>query len=442
MPAFRKREVDSSARVLLIFPQAFEPNELPPLGIALLAACLRDAGHPVDAIDLTVEPMRPFQLDRYCLIGMSMLCTNFQSGTRLARRIRARDERVCIVAGGPFPDKCPGEVLDTGVFDLVVHGEGEQVLPELVSALKAGSDLHDIPGLSFYEDGTLVRTQLPPMISDLDTLPFPAYDLLAMSRYSRHSVMASRGCPFDCIFCDRGPAENRRVRHHRPERVVDWMGRMQLEYGNLPVRMLDSTFSLNQRWAESISDTLLDRDLRISWHCQTRIDCLNIPLLEKMRAAGCTEITCGVDSGNDEILQLSRKKLSREKARAGASLFRECNAPRLRLNFVIGHPWDTRESIQETLDFARELETEFGAKCGYYMMMPFPGTDLWDNAASYEIDIEQNWERYCKLSFTERPDRVRATLSTKYLSASELTQIYHDIWRRKAPRESIDAYCG
>src|SRR2546425_5791765 len=108
-----QRPLPASARTLLVFPRAFEPNELPPLGISQLAACLRQAGHEVDLIDLTVESMRNFDLTQYCLVGMTLLCTNFPSGTRLARRIRENNESVCIAAGGPFADARPGDVLDT-----------------------------------------------------------------------------------------------------------------------------------------------------------------------------------------------------------------------------------------------------------------------------------------------------------------------------------------
>ncbi len=431
------RSAGPDARTLLVFPKAFEPNELPPLGISQLAACLREAGHEVDLLDLTVEPIRNLDLSRYCLVGMSMLCTNFPAGTRLARRIRRIADSVCIVAGGPFPDKRPEDVLATGVFDVVAHAECERVLPKLVETLKADGDLATVPGLSLYRDGRVVRTSCVPLLRELDSLPFPAYDLLSMNRYSRHSIMASRGCPFDCIFCDRGPTEDRRMRYMSPQAVVDRMERLVRDYGNLPIRILDSTFTVNRRWAEEICDEILRRDLRLSWHCQTRIDCLSSGLPRKMRRAGCTEIVVGVDSGNDEILALSKKSLTKEKARRGASHFRDGETPRLHINFVIGHPWDTRESINETLAFANELERDFGARCGYYMMVPFPGTQLWDNASSYEIEINKDWERYCKLSFTEHPERLSATFDSKYLSARELTEIYHGIYRRK--REAAQA---
>jgi anaerobic magnesium-protoporphyrin IX monomethyl ester cyclase len=431
-----RRTFPASARTLLVFPRAFEPNELPPLGISQLAACLREAGHEVDLLDLTVESIRNFDLKQYCLVGMTLLCTNFPNGTRLARRIRENSDSVWIAAGGPFADACPREVLETGVFDVIGHGECETVMPKLVDALKRGDDLGGIPGLSFYRGGMITRTPSPPLLEDLDALPFPAYDLLSMNQYSRHSIMASRGCPFDCIFCDRGPTESRRVRYMTPEAVVDRMERLTREFGKLPIRMLDSTFTLNQGWAENICDLMLERRLRVSWHCQTRIDCLNSGLLEKMQVTGCTEVTVGVDSGNDEILKLSKKSLTKAEARRGAKLFKDGVAPKLHINFVIGHPWDTRESIEETLTFARELEQDFGARCGYYMMVPFPGTELFDNAATYEIEIARDWEKYCKLSFTEHPERMSATFDSKYLSADELTRIYHEIYRRKrkAPR--------
>jgi anaerobic magnesium-protoporphyrin IX monomethyl ester cyclase len=272
------------------------------------------------------------------------------------------------------------------------------------------------------------------MIADLEALPFPAYDLLPMPLYHRHSIMASRGCPWDCIFCDRGPAESRRVRFLSPERVRDWALRMTREFGAKPFRMLDSTFTVNQRWGERICDLILEQDVPISWHCQSRIDCVSPRLLEKMHDAGCTQIVVGIDSGNDEILALSKKKLTRERTRRGAALFRDGKAPTLHMNFVIGHPWDTRDTIRETVAFADELRRDFKATCGFYMMVPFPGTELAENAPKYEIQIKKDWRKYNKLSFMGNPERLSASFDSKRLSAAELTQIYHALFEKKRDR--------
>ena len=165
-------------------------------GMTQLAACLREAGHDVDLLDLTVESIRNVDFTRYCLVGMTLLCTNFPGRDRLAKRIRENNGDVWIAAGGPFADACPRDVLDTGVFDLVGHAECETTLPILIDALKRGGDVRDVPGMSFRRDGIGPRrTPNPPLLESLDGLPFPAYDLLSMSRYSRHSIMASRGPP-------------------------------------------------------------------------------------------------------------------------------------------------------------------------------------------------------------------------------------------------------
>jgi len=422
-----------SGRTLLIFPKAFEQNTVPPLGMSLLASCLRNAGHGVDLLDLTVQPFPDIDYQEYSVIGMTLLCTNFPSGTELARRIRSHNSSACIVAGGPFADACADEVLKTEVFDIVAHGEGEQLLPELVAAVMSGADLANINGISFIQNGRILRTPSRQLIADLNVLPFPAYDLLPMNSYPRHSVMASRGCPFACIFCDRGPSESRKMRYLKPGRVLEWAVRMIRDFGSKPVRILDSTFTLNQTWAEEVCDRFIESKLGFRWHCQSRIDCVNPELLRKMLASGCTQFAAGVDSGNDEILKLSKKSLTKAEARRNAQLFRDTPGPPLHVNFVIGHPWDTLESIQETVAFADELVQDFGAQCGFYMMVPFPGTELWKNALTYEIEIKKDWENYVKLSFMGNPERLSATFNSKYLSAEDLTTVYRQIFQRKRP---------
>ena len=153
-----------------------------------------------------------------------------------------------------------------------------------------------------------------------------------------------------------------------------------------------------------------------------------------MQRAGCTQIVVGIDSGDDEILVLSKKRLTRERTRRGAALFRDGKAPTLHMNFVIGHPWDTRDTIRETVAFADELRRDFKATCGFYMMVPFPGTELAENAPKYEIQIKKDWKKYNKLSFMGNPERLSASFDSKYLNADELTQIYHAIFEKKRDR--------
>ncbi|MCX5679682.1 MAG: radical SAM protein [Candidatus Omnitrophica bacterium] len=422
--------VNSQVKTLLIFPQSFEPNVEPPLGISLIAACLRQTGHEVDLLDLTVEPQKRPDWNIYSVIGISLLCANFNNGVSLAKRIRQENQGACIVAGGPFPDICTEEVLETGFFDVVVHGEGEKVFVQLVEALESGKDFSIVKGLSFYQDGKIVRTENPPQIEDLDALPFPAYDLLPMNRYNESSIIASRGCPFNCIFCNRGPAESKIVRRLSPEHVIDWVTVLINDFGCHNIRFVDSTFTLDQEWAEKICDLILKRNLRFQWTCQSRIDCINSTLLGKMRKAGCLRFYIGVETGNEKILTLLKKGFSKADVRIGAQLFKSVDAPQLNIDFIIGHPWDTVMTIRETAKFAQDLYKKFGAKCGFFLMTPFPGTELWNNAEGYGLNITKNWEKFCKMSFKGDCDRLSANFDTKYLSREELTRLYHKTQQR------------
>ncbi|MBU0761667.1 MAG: B12-binding domain-containing radical SAM protein [Candidatus Altiarchaeota archaeon] len=411
----------------MIFPETFEKNLSPPLGISIIAACLRDAGYEVELWDQTVEHRKKINWGDYFLVGMNLLCANFNNGVELAKRIREGNSNVFIMAGGPFSDTCAQEVLESGVFDAIVHGEGEYTFVRLAKAVKGKKAFHNIKGLSFYKQGKIKRTDDPPLIKDLDKLPFPAYDLLPVDKYPEASVIASRGCPFSCIFCTRGPAESKKRRCLSPARAVEWIALLREKYHFKHIRMVDSTFTVDQKWAEEICDLIIKNNLRVHWSCQTRIDCINTGLLEKMKKAGCNKIIFGIESGNDKILTLMEKGFTKNNVRAFAKMFKAADAPSVTANFIIGHSWDTRETIRETFDFAKELNNNFGFEYRLFLLVPFPGTELWNNPEKYGIKIGTDWKHFCKTSFFGNPLGVEAVYSTNNLSSGELTEIYHQL---------------
>lgn len=411
--------------ILLVFPKAFEPNETPPLGMSIIASCLRQQKYDVEMLDLTVTSLRKRDWSRYSVIGMTLLCANFDSGVDLAREIRQQNKNVFLVAGGPFPDINPRDVLDTGLFNVVMHGEGEEVFVHLADALKKDGNFSGVNGLSFYRDGKIVRTPDQPLIKDLDAIPFPAYDLLPLKRYYEVSIMASRGCAHQCIFCTRGPTESKEVRRLSPRRVLEWIGFIKDEIGFNTIRFVDSTFTANQKWAEEICDLIIEKKIKFRWSCQTRVDCVNARLLAKMRFAGCDLVVLGAESGNDDILKKLKKDFLRADIINTARIFKETRAPKLLLNFIVGHPWDTDETICETVEFAKELHKRFGTEYKFFLLTPFPGTELWENAQCYGLTIERNWKNFCKYSFMGDASRIQANFGTKNFSREELTRIYH-----------------
>ncbi len=423
-------------KTLLVFPRSFEPNFIPPFGLASLAACLQRAGHTVDILDQTVDSGRQYDWGDYGFVGMTLLCATFHNGIDLARRIRKVNPPVVIAAGGPFPDTCPEEVLRTREIDIVVHGEGEHSIAQLVQAIDQGHEIDGIAGLSFIRDGTFNSTGRACPIEDLDSLPLPAFDLYSLDRYAasragkrQAPVMASRGCPYRCVFCTRGPTESRRMRYHSPSRVVELTQLLAREMGCKCIRFVDSTFTVNQPWVNAICDLLLERDVGVEWTCGSRIDCLNPGLLEKMKAAGCSKMCVGIESGNDGILERLEKGFRKSDVHAAAQMCQGINGPELHASFIIGHPWDTRETIRETGEFASELRDTYGIRCGFCVMTPFPGTTLWSHAEEWGLRITKDWERFCKLSFQGAGAKLQANFDTRHLSREELTSLYRSVTR-------------
>lgn len=419
-------------KILLVFPRSFEPNATPPLGISLLAACLINSGHNVDILDQTVEPDKELDWSSYHVIGLTLLCATFHNGITLAQHIRDCNPTVSIIAGGPFPDSCAKEVLESGLVDLVLHGEGEKTIVRVVNALQNGEPLLDITGLSFLREGEVINTGTADVINDLDSLPLPAYDLLPLQKYcwgfdgpKVASLMSSRGCPYSCIFCTRGPAESKLMRYLSPERVVEWATMLVRTLGYQKIHFVDSIFTMDQQRAERICDLIIEQNLVFAWTCSSRIDCVTPHLLEKMKAAGCEGINAGIESGNDDILFRIKKGFTKDEVRTAARLFQTVNGPALNTSFIIGHPWDTRETIKETCEFARELKKKYGvASVLFLIMTPFPGTPLWDHAENWGMHISKDWEKFCKFSAKDDTSPLIVNFDTQFLSREELLALY------------------
>lgn len=426
-----------NTRILLVFPMSFEANSMPPLGMSILAACLQKAGCQVDLLDLTVEPDKELDWNKYAIIGMTMLCNNFKSGIRLAKRIKERNNNIVIVAGGPFADTCPQEVLESGTIDIVLHGEGEKTFVKLVQALEGNENLLNIPGLSFYREDEIIHTGNPVPINNLDELPLPAYDLLPLEKYFQRdeklkitTIMSSRGCPYQCVFCTRGPAESRIMRFHSPERVIEWIKLLVEDLGSKHILFVDSTFTVNKKHAEKICDLIIESNLKFEWSCMTRVDCIDRSLLEKMKSAGCTSICAGIESGNDEMLDLLKKGFKKDDAESAAQLFKDVGGPLLITAFIIGHPWDTKETIRDTGKFARKLQKKYNVRTSFFLMVPFPGTDFWNNAEDWGVTISKDWDNFSKTSFKDNNYSLKANFSTKYFSQEELTKQYRKTLNR------------
>jgi anaerobic magnesium-protoporphyrin IX monomethyl ester cyclase len=399
--------------ILLIYPflKPRHDNSIfrfPPLGLAYLAASLRKAGHEVSLLDcsflgreeaLALAAASPAQI-----VGIYSMVTMREESLLFARLLR--DRAALLVAGGPLPSSDPGLFLDD--FDLVVRGEGEITMLEIVQAFETGAPFAAIPGVAYRSFGDHVagtwKCAAPrPLLAELDALPFPARDLLPNESYIGHgrrkygytitSLMSSRGCPFDCEFCSNA-VFGRGYRERSPSNVVDEVEET-LSFGYDRIHFGDDVFTLRKDRIIAVCDEILRRGLRFSWECLGRVDSIDREAARAMRAAGCNRIFFGIESGSERVLSLMNKKITPARARGAVEAAR-AEGIRTGAFFILFYSGDSDDSVLETLRFAVSLPLDY---LSFSLPYPIPGTALHERVKDRAV---RDWVQPHGLLFDHR----------------------------------------
>lgn len=431
------KEVD----VQLIFPppSAYMPKDAwgnyllamaPPVGMLYLASYLLDKGYSVEILDGAVMAAKGRSLKeairetRARVVGLSCVTMNARNTLRVGQYVKSVHPETAIVTGGPHPSFCYDEFLDGG-HDATVFFEGELAFGDLVEhylgsdgADHHGSSLADITGIAFRENGETIVPDRRPMLRDIDELPPPARYLINNEDYAMPGIMLTgRGCPFDCVFCAAGPLSGRGFRKHSIDRVIDEIQDNVENYGLQTLFFADDCFTAARKRAAAICDRILELPYRIKWVCEGRVDTVNYELLKKMRAAGCVGIQYGVESGSEKILKHIHKRTKIQEIKDAVRWACELGI-KAECSLQVGHPEDTRETILETLELARELRSysTFSGQVAteFSITTPLPGTDLRNNAEELGVEILTNdWDRY---TFIE------PVINTRHLKGEELAR--------------------
>lgn len=389
--------------VLLIYP-FFVPRRdrsifrFPPLGVSYIAASLQKAGHDVHLIDCTflgktealekALAVRAEVVGVYCMVTMVDECTWFAEQLRLHSKL--------LVAGGPLPTCDPEPFLKH--FDVVVRGEGELTMDELLQAHGDGSALESIPGIVYRTDpewpakGRLVYTPERKFSKDLDRIPFPARAMLPNTSYIRQgmkkygysitTVMSTRGCPYRCEFCSN-VVFGGSYRERSPENVVDEI-ETALALGYDRISFADDVFTMKMERVVSVCREITRRGLHFNWECLGRVDALDYPTAREMKAAGCTRIFFGIESGNEQMLERINKKITLDEARRAVNSAHQAGL-QVGAFFILCYPGDTDDTVLETLHFATSLSLDY---LGLSMPYPLPGTDLYQRTRER---INRDW---------------------------------------------------
>lgn len=386
-----------------------------PLGLGYIAAILERRGHDVKIIDSpalklsleeTVRAVRKFRPD---VVGLTATTPSFHRAIGLARKLKQEID-IPIIIGGPHPTTLPEDTLAYPFFDIVVIGEGEYTMLELIDCLESGKNLNMVRGIAFKEGCKIVKTRPREYIEDLDSLPFPARHLLPPLRYyhptpsacrspPQATMITSRGCPYSCTFCDHS-VFGRKYRARSASNVVDEFEEVVCKYGAKEVRFWDDTFNIDKKRVLAICREIRKRRLETEWCCMCRVDLVDEELLKAMAQAGCWQIDYGIESGNEELLKRVNKGITLSQIRKAIEKTKAAGI-KVRGFFMLGLPGENEQTIQQTIKFAKMLDLDIAV---FHITIPFPGTELYLQAVmNGEISDEVGYQHYLMFGSSDIP---------------------------------------
>jgi anaerobic magnesium-protoporphyrin IX monomethyl ester cyclase len=392
--------------VILINPVFTDPDPYcPPLGIGYLAAVLDEHKIPVSIIDMNVDQMDlPTLLGRIkriqpTLVGLSSTVRNADSAIELGRELLAAG--FTVVHGGSEPSADPERFLLQNPGSLVLRGEAEYSLLEMTRAILSGVDYRATAGLSIHDGQAFVHNPDPMLVDNLDALPFPARHLFPMGSYVARlgrrratSIIGSRSCPYQCIFCHSSNMP--RFRQRSPKNILLEVQALIRDYNYRAFYFYDCTFTTQKERVVEFCDLLLDAGLDIEWQCMSRVDRCDLETMRLMRRAGCVRMAVGVESGSARSLKLMKKGITTDQIeRFFADLVTA--GIRTRAYFVLGFPWETQDDFQATYDLVKRIHPDEAAVT---FATPLSKTELYEMVAgTYPITIRRNADLMGKPAF-------------------------------------------
>jgi radical SAM superfamily enzyme YgiQ (UPF0313 family) len=267
----------------------------------------------------------------------------------VAQDLKARHPEKIVVLGGTGPTAVEGAILRKfNSIDVIVRGEGEHTVVDLLNVLKSRKDLHSVPGISFRSNGYIVENQPRPRISDLDTLPWPAYHRLDMTAYQGCGVVTSRGCPYRCTFCSVAPIWGYEAVLRSVESVLAEMQHLFETYGITMFLLQDEYFVSDKARMLSFCSTLKSVGLPVNWKCFTRVNLVDEEMLCAMAEAGCVHVRYGVESGSNAVLQQVAKGFNTHQASEVIALSTQI-FPEVDAFFIWGFPFETLSDFYKSV---------------------------------------------------------------------------------------------
>lgn len=409
---------------------------MPSLGLGYLAAVATDAGHNVTVLNCIKERMNAdgfgeyLRREHFDVIGFQLFSYDLNVVAKLLDIVREIQPRATTVAGGPHPSGDPRGVLNfLRGLDYAFAGEAEIGFACWLQMLQDGGEPLSVPGLIYRDYSGAIQLNPAEVVEDLDTLPFPAWELLKPEEYPEapHGaftrkfptapIILTRGCPCRCTFCSGNVITGRKVRRRSVANVMTELG-ILFGRGIREIHIEDENFTLNKEYVLAFCDALVNSGLHISWSLPSgvRIDSLDAEIITRMEQAGCYSLALGIEFGTDRMMRLTEKGLTIANIQQKMELFKGSHIKTTGF-FLFGIPGERYEEMEKTLEFALQLPLD---RAQFNNFMPLPGSGIWEELGRTGRLGMVNWDRlfvhdvaYCDEGIT--PGQIKRLQRRAYL---------------------------
>ena len=384
-----------------------------PLGLGYVAAYAEENGYSVRILDCDAEGITPANFSELLhklspkVVGFSSVTPVIMTTIEMADIVRKYSQDVLIVAGGAHVTALPEETLKRSKIDIIVRGEGEDTIVEILKYSKGRIGLSGIKGISYKDNGKVVHNPDRELMRSIDSLPFPARHLLPMEKYrvgnylgpygeKLANIVATRGCLYRCIFCGQDIIFKHTVRMRTAKKIADELEGIIKDFGIRAFLFEDSTFTAKPGLVEETCKEILSRGLKIRWGAMGRVDLVDEKLYRLMKKAGCILIFYGIESGSQDILNRARKNITLDQARKAVKAARVAGIP-VNTSFILGLPGENKNTIMKTIDFSIELDPDYAT---FSLATPYPGTEFYDIAVKEGLDVS-DWNKFKSARYSE-----------------------------------------
>ncbi len=441
----------------------------PPLWCRLIAGYVRDQNRQIHIIDSVAENWVPEvvteQVGELAPKLVVIVVFGHQPSASTQQMVAAKltcdalkeaHPHIPILIVGGHVSALPERTLSEESVDFACKGEGHITVAELLDQLDQNEedrDLATVQGLVWWDGDDIRLNPSAPLASELDKdLHGNVWDMLPMDKYRAHnwqcfddlnkrqpyaSIYTSLGCPYKCEFCCiNAPFDVNRYRMRKPQMVVDEIVHLHDMYGVTTFKIIDEMFVLNERHVLGICDLLIEKGLDLNIWAYARVDTVKPHFLEKLRQAGIRWLALGIESGSSHVRDGSQKALKNNDI---VTVVREIQKAGINVlgNYIFGLPDDTKETMRETLDLAKELNCEFS---NFYSAMAYPGSPLYRMAIEKGWKLPESWSGYSQYSYDCQP------LPTEKLSAAEVLgfrdQAFHECFTEPRYLDTITQRFG